>query len=724
MIAGATRGAGGPALGRHLANVGMNEAVIVGDSRGLVSECIEDQVAELTRLGSHARTQAPLYHVHADPPEGRPWDDADRARYWELFEREFGLERQPFASVIHLKGGREHEHRAYLRTRPDGTAIRLDHDFARREKLSRIMEHERGEPFTRGAHNRAVIAALRMERPEVAAAMESAGMHEGPRARATVTPAERLQQDRTGISKKQVAASVAQAWAASDSGPAFVAALAEQGLRLAQGDKCAVVVDGTGNTHSLQRMLAMDARATSINAPRAAETTARLDGMELPSVSETRQAIAAPALPLPPENGPPSPNAPTPPGGGQAAPGSMDAPGIHVVTPAAVNHGGNAPVPAAVHTVPGAMLEDAGPGPGEPPRPGAHPDEIARYTNALHAHAERKHKAMQAFMRVAAAASEASHQAATVGGGHRGTTQQLTTHDWQQWWPAAVSTAIAAGYTAEEARYAVRASGLDTRDSSITAHVHIPQRRAEGTTVQDAVKARDILLEAKGANVSSSQAVTLLQQMMEPGPMENNVTGGGEGTADGHCGPTDCAGGLLGQDRVQAYRAARGLDMLNLSSLRDRLDPARMAVREAERISMDIPGHRVTASGHAGTACWEAERQDRIELALRRVMDRVHAGDRITLTAIRQHGFHEVLRQEGLHVLMDRKRLSVQGRMPRLPSMVQELPTTDRAGFPRRRPPRTHETWRIRSASVPCAHPTASALGPLRLGHSRCTDAP
>ena len=42
-----------------------------------------------------------------------------------------------------------------------------------------------------------------------------------------------------------------------------------------------------------------------------------------------------------------------------------------------------------------------------------------------------------------------------------------------------------------------------------------------GTTVQEAVKAKDILLEAKGANVSSSQAVTLLQQMMEPGPVEN-----------------------------------------------------------------------------------------------------------------------------------------------------------------------------------------------------------
>ena len=32
--------------------------------------------------------------------------------------------------------------------------------------------------------------------------------------------------------------------------------------------------------------------------------------------------------------------------------------------------------------------------------------------------------------------------------------------------------------------------------------------------------------------------------------------------------------------------------------------------------------------------------------------------------------------------------------------------------FPRRRPPRTHETWCIRSASGPCAHPTAGGGSP------------
>jgi len=48
-----------------------------------------------------------------------------------------------------------------------------------------------------------------------------------------------------------------------------------------------------------------------------------------------------------------------------------------------------------------------------------------------------------------------------------------------------------------------------------------PPAPSRGTTVQEAVKAKDILQEAKGANTQSSQAVSLLQQMMEPGPVEN-----------------------------------------------------------------------------------------------------------------------------------------------------------------------------------------------------------
>ena len=135
MISGATRGAGGKALGRHNSNAETNEAVYAGISQGLISEGIENQIAELTRLGSHARTNQPLYHLHIDPMEGSEYTREQRDRFRDLFLQEFGLERQPFATQIHIKNGREHEHLVALRCRADGTAIRMDNDYQRREKL-------------------------------------------------------------------------------------------------------------------------------------------------------------------------------------------------------------------------------------------------------------------------------------------------------------------------------------------------------------------------------------------------------------------------------------------------------------------------------------------------------------------------------------------------------------------------------------------------------------
>lgn len=174
MIAGATRGAGSGALGRHVASLSGGQVARAGASRGLVSDGILDQVAELTDLSGHSRAARPIYHVHADPPENMPLNAAGWDRYWNRFEAELGLRRQPFAEQIHVKGGREHRHREYSLVRPDGTTMPLPHDHARREKVGRITEFEEGHALTPGAHNRAVLAALdRDGRDDVAAAMRA-----------------------------------------------------------------------------------------------------------------------------------------------------------------------------------------------------------------------------------------------------------------------------------------------------------------------------------------------------------------------------------------------------------------------------------------------------------------------------------------------------------------------------------------------------------------------
>lgn len=294
MIAGATRGQGGRGLAVHLADLRrsgrINDSVVPGASRGLVSSGIAEQLREVTALASHAVSARPLYHVHADPPAGVEFDGGAWERYWRRFEREFGLEGQAFTEAVHTKGGRAHCHRVYSLVKPDGSCVRLDHDHARREKICRITEVEEGMPLTKGAHNRAVIAALLREgRDDIAEAIAELA-DDGPRPRAPTTPAERAQQQRTGISKRGVQAAVWQAWTASDTGPAFLVALEASGLRLALGDKVPVVVDASGNSHPVARLIGAAAKAAAGERISATLIHDRIRGLDLMPVTEVRSA--------------------------------------------------------------------------------------------------------------------------------------------------------------------------------------------------------------------------------------------------------------------------------------------------------------------------------------------------------------------------------------------------------------------------------------------------
>ena len=281
MIGGATRGGGGSKLGKHLDDAkGQNERTWSGSSRGLVSDSIRARVAELTTIACHARSRAPLYHVHADPDVD--WSEQQWTRYWQLVEDEFALVRQPYAEAVHLKAGRQHRHRVYSLVKPDGTCLRLDHDYIRREKLHRLVELETGAAITPGRHNRAVLAALDAQGLTVAAAeLRAAGLGTMERPAAPMTPRERMQAERTGVDPRVVGAAVLAAWHTSDTGAAFLAALADQGLRLAQGDKVPVVVDDQGGTHPLAKLLAKTAKAGGSAPIRAADVAARLKGVTL-----------------------------------------------------------------------------------------------------------------------------------------------------------------------------------------------------------------------------------------------------------------------------------------------------------------------------------------------------------------------------------------------------------------------------------------------------------
>lgn len=281
MISGATRGTGvGNALAKHLLKEENDVRVLPG--RGLGASSLAGRIAELAALSAGGRTDRPIYHVYCSPDPSIVDEAAARARFWALFETEFGMEGQPWCGVEHLKLDRRHEHRVYTLTKPDGSTVDLRFDFIRREKIARIVEHEFGLAPVPSKHAKAIVAALRRDgRTDVANWLVVAGMTAIARPIAPLTPRERLVQDRTGVALDDVRRESLAAWRASSDGPGFLAALREEGLDLSQGRVGPVVVDASGTAHLATRLIGAAARRFEGTRIRAAEVKARLNGMEL-----------------------------------------------------------------------------------------------------------------------------------------------------------------------------------------------------------------------------------------------------------------------------------------------------------------------------------------------------------------------------------------------------------------------------------------------------------
>lgn len=289
MIGGLVLHDGHPALATHLARVDVNEGISMR-SHGLSATTIADAIAELRLMALGCRTSKPLIHAWASP--STTYSDADWDMHREAFEVEFGLVGFPCLEVFHLKfgeGGRtaSHVHRVYLRIDLNGRASSTSHSAARQEKVSRVAEFTAGERFTSGVFNKSIIARLREEgRPEIADAMVRAGLDKTIAAAAS-TSAERAMAERLeDLAVDEVWRRCAAAWRRSDSGAAFAAALAESGLRLAQGEKSPVVVTQAGAVYPLLRAINKGGERQNGQAIRTADLAARLKSTVLPAALE------------------------------------------------------------------------------------------------------------------------------------------------------------------------------------------------------------------------------------------------------------------------------------------------------------------------------------------------------------------------------------------------------------------------------------------------------
>lgn len=291
MIGGMVEHDGHHALAIHLGKTGDNETIAIR-TQGLSAETIADAIAELRLMGLGCRTTKPLLHAWASP--SRSYAEKDWEYHRAAFEQEFGLEGFPCLEVFHLKpgkGGRSaaHVHRVYLRVDIDGKAVRTSHSAIRQEKISRMSEFMAGERFTSGVFNSTIITRLRLEgRDDVAEAMVRAGLGEKAATKAP-SPEERAMTERLhDLAADEVWRRAADAWRRSDNGPAFQAALAESGLRLAMGEKVPVLVSPGGGVHPLLRAINKGGERQKGHPIRKTDIDARLKDMELPDARTIR----------------------------------------------------------------------------------------------------------------------------------------------------------------------------------------------------------------------------------------------------------------------------------------------------------------------------------------------------------------------------------------------------------------------------------------------------
>lgn len=176
-----------------------------------------------------------------------------------------------------------------------GRVIDTHNDMARHEKVARLLEVKFGHRLVKGRHNRAVLAALTSEAPDVAAAVVAAGLAEGTRPVEAYTHGQHAAAKKAGRSMPNDKAAVATAWEAADGRAAFQGALAEAGMRLAPGAKPGVWVV---ETHAGEFVGAVDRLTNTARGDVVARLGEPIPAAGVPSrarlVRRSRPAAAAP----------------------------------------------------------------------------------------------------------------------------------------------------------------------------------------------------------------------------------------------------------------------------------------------------------------------------------------------------------------------------------------------------------------------------------------------
>jgi hypothetical protein len=266
IIKGKSR-SGPAALAAHLGNAEKNERVSLLEVRRTVAQDLRGALVEMDALAVGTRCEKPLYHAALSPEPPHRLTPEQREEAVNALEEKLGLTGHARVVVMHEKLGREHIHVVWSRINVEKMrSISDSHNYRKHEEVSRDLERRFGHERIQGAHHE----RDGVERPD-----------------RTPSRAELRQEERTGITGKEVKREVTEAFRSSDSAEAFKAALEDRGYILAQGDRRDfVIVDQMGGVHSLAR------RIDGMKAKELREFMASIDRAELPEVALARMAVA------------------------------------------------------------------------------------------------------------------------------------------------------------------------------------------------------------------------------------------------------------------------------------------------------------------------------------------------------------------------------------------------------------------------------------------------
>jgi Ti-type conjugative transfer relaxase TraA len=259
MIAKGNTHHSGARLASYMLNAKPGERVEMGEVRGFASDNINEAFRAVDAMALGTQCEKPLFHTYVRLVDGERLTSEQWHHVADRIERKLGLSGQPRAITFHVneRSGDAHMHVGWSRIDEETmTARNLAFFKLRLKEVSRELESELG--LTPVSNHR--------QHPEMAPTRD-----------------EDQQARRLGVDIHDVRRKIRACWERSDNGQSFTAALASEGLTLAQGERRDfIVIDHEGGMHALGK------RITGNTAGEVRARCADLDRESLPTVEQAR----------------------------------------------------------------------------------------------------------------------------------------------------------------------------------------------------------------------------------------------------------------------------------------------------------------------------------------------------------------------------------------------------------------------------------------------------